>query len=118
MTVFIAELTSRAWLVAQAHKRRTLQKSDVAAAIGFSDMFDFLIDIVPREETPTKSDNTTKKKNNNSNGNNATTASTGPANTKVKQDGGAERPSDATDETPGPNQAQKRKRPVDDEAKR
>jgi hypothetical protein len=48
--VFIAELTSRAWLVAQSNKRRTLQKSDVAAAIGYSDMFDFLIDIVPREE--------------------------------------------------------------------
>jgi len=49
-SVFIAELTSRAWLVAQSNKRRTLQKSDVAAAIGYSDMFDFLIDIVPREE--------------------------------------------------------------------
>ena len=36
--------------MAGSHKRRTLQKSDVAAAIGMSDMFDFLIDIVPREE--------------------------------------------------------------------
>lgn len=46
--VFIAELTCRAWLVAESHKRRTLQKLDVASAIAYSDMFDFLIDIVPR----------------------------------------------------------------------
>ena len=37
-------------MIAESHKRRTLQKSDVAAAIAFSDMFDFLIDIVPRED--------------------------------------------------------------------
>ncbi|WVR08921.1 hypothetical protein IAU60_005980 [Kwoniella sp. DSM 27419] len=48
--IFISELTCRAWLVAESHKRRTLQKSDVAAAIAFSDMFDFLIDIVPRDD--------------------------------------------------------------------
>ncbi|ORY24231.1 histone-fold-containing protein [Naematelia encephala] len=48
--IFISELTCRAWLVAESHKRRTLQKSDVAAAISISDMFDFLIDIVPRGE--------------------------------------------------------------------
>ncbi|KAL1407494.1 Transcriptional activator hap5 [Vanrija albida] len=47
--IFISELTCRAWLVAEGHKRRTLQKSDVAAAIAFSDVFDFLIDIVPRD---------------------------------------------------------------------
>lgn len=48
--VFISELTCRAWLVAEGHKRRTLQKSDVASAIAFSDVFDFLIDIVPRDD--------------------------------------------------------------------
>jgi len=48
-SVFISELTCRAWLIAESHKRRTLQKSDVAAAIAHSDMFDFLIDIVPRD---------------------------------------------------------------------
>ena len=42
--------------MAESHKRRTLQKSDVASAIGFSDMFDFLIDIVPREEAISKSE--------------------------------------------------------------
>ncbi|BEJ08030.1 hypothetical protein CcaverHIS641_0501150 [Cutaneotrichosporon cavernicola] len=48
--IFISELTCRAWLVAEGHKRRTLQKSDVASAIAFSDVFDFLIDIVPRDD--------------------------------------------------------------------
>lgn len=61
--IFIAELTCRAWLVAESFKRRTLQKSDVAAAIGYSDMFDFLIDIVPREEAVSKSELGHRKRN-------------------------------------------------------
>ncbi|KAI9636926.1 histone-fold-containing protein, partial [Dioszegia hungarica] len=48
--LFISELTCRAWLIAESNKRRTLQKSDVAAAIALSDMFDFLIDILPRDD--------------------------------------------------------------------
>lgn len=48
--VFITELTMRAWIHAEENKRRTLQRSDIAAALQRSDMFDFLIDIVPREE--------------------------------------------------------------------
>lgn len=48
--VFITELTMRAWIHAEDNKRRTLQRSDIAAALAKSDMFDFLIDIVPREE--------------------------------------------------------------------
>ncbi|BFZ57327.1 Transcriptional activator hap5 [Savitreella phatthalungensis] len=48
--IFITELTMRAWIHAEDNKRRTLQRSDIANAIGRSDMFDFLIDIVPREE--------------------------------------------------------------------
>jgi nuclear transcription factor Y gamma len=47
---FITELTMRAWIIAEENKRRTLQRSDIAAALGKSDMFDFLIDIVPRED--------------------------------------------------------------------
>ncbi|KAM0719050.1 hypothetical protein Q7P37_004955 [Cladosporium fusiforme] len=47
---FITELTMRAWIHAEENKRRTLQRSDIAAALGKSDMFDFLIDIVPRED--------------------------------------------------------------------
>ncbi|KAG0199470.1 hypothetical protein BGX28_007268 [Mortierella sp. GBA30] len=48
--MFITELTLRAWIHAEENKRRTLQRSDIAAAIAKTDTFDFLIDIVPREE--------------------------------------------------------------------
>ncbi|KAI8098184.1 histone-fold-containing protein [Gilbertella persicaria] len=48
--MFITELTRRAWVHAEENKRRTLQRSDVATAISKTDMCDFLIDIVPREE--------------------------------------------------------------------
>jgi len=48
--IFITELTLRAWIHAEENKRRTLQRSDIASALAKSDMFDFLIDIVPREE--------------------------------------------------------------------
>ncbi|PVI02709.1 histone-fold-containing protein [Periconia macrospinosa] len=51
--IFITELTMRAWIHAEENKRRTLQRSDIAAALSKSDMFDFLIDIVPREEAQT-----------------------------------------------------------------
>ncbi|KAL9107567.1 MAG: hypothetical protein Q9227_007567 [Pyrenula ochraceoflavens] len=51
--IFITELTMRAWIHAEENKRRTLQRSDIAAALTKSDMFDFLIDIVPREEAAT-----------------------------------------------------------------
>ncbi|KAI7825108.1 CCAAT binding transcription factor component, partial [Gamsiella multidivaricata] len=43
--IFITELTIRAWIHAEENKRRTLQRSDIAAAITKTDMFDFLIDI-------------------------------------------------------------------------
>ncbi|KAI9143478.1 histone-fold-containing protein [Paraphysoderma sedebokerense] len=48
--IFIAELTLRSWMVAEENKRRTLQRTDIAQAISKSDQYDFLIDIVPREE--------------------------------------------------------------------
>jgi len=48
--IFITELTMRAWIHAEENKRRTLQRSDIAAALTKSDMFDFLIDVVPRED--------------------------------------------------------------------
>ncbi|XP_047341134.1 nuclear transcription factor Y subunit C-1-like [Impatiens glandulifera] len=48
--MFILELTYRSWLHAEENKRRTLQKNDISAAISRSDIFDFLVDIVPREE--------------------------------------------------------------------
>ncbi|KAJ1920170.1 CCAAT- binding transcription factor component [Mycoemilia scoparia] len=49
--IMILELTLRAWLHAEENKRRTLQRSDISHAVSKSDMFDFLIDIVPREES-------------------------------------------------------------------
>lgn len=52
--IFILELTLRAWMHTDECKRRTLQRNDVAVAISRSDTFDFLIDIVPREEAKLK----------------------------------------------------------------
>ncbi|KAI0317604.1 histone-fold-containing protein [Amylostereum chailletii] len=48
--IFIAEITARAFIVADSNKRRTLSRQDIAKALSKSDQFDFLIDIVPREE--------------------------------------------------------------------
>ena len=48
--VFIAEITARAFIVADSNKRRTLSRADIAKALSKSDQFDFLIDIVPRDE--------------------------------------------------------------------
>lgn len=59
--IFITELTMRAWIHAEENKRRTLQRSDIASALAKSDMFDFLIDIVPREEAATHAKRTTNQ---------------------------------------------------------
>lgn len=48
--IFITELTLRAWVHTEENKRRTLQRNDIAIAIMKYDQFDFLIDIVPRDE--------------------------------------------------------------------
>lgn len=48
--IFITELSLRAWLHTEDNKRRTLQRNDIAMAVSKYDQFDFLIDIVPREE--------------------------------------------------------------------
>ena len=65
--LFIQELTIHSWLQTEESRRRTLQvglthslsettfrvffqRNDVAAAIAKNELFDFLIDIVPREE--------------------------------------------------------------------
>ena len=50
--VFISEITARAFIIADSNKRRTLSRSDIAKALGKSDQFDFLIDIVPRDDAP------------------------------------------------------------------
>ncbi|KAK9863003.1 hypothetical protein WJX84_001295 [Apatococcus fuscideae] len=48
--MFILELTLRSWNHSEENKRRTLQRNDIAAAITRTDIFDFLVDIVPRED--------------------------------------------------------------------
>ncbi|XP_045470678.1 nuclear transcription factor Y subunit gamma [Harmonia axyridis] len=51
--IFIHELTLRAWIHTEDNKRRTLQRNDIAMAITKYDQFDFLIDIVPRDDIKT-----------------------------------------------------------------
>jgi hypothetical protein len=46
--LFIQEVTLRACAHADENKRRTLQKHDILSAVTQTDVFDFLIDIVPR----------------------------------------------------------------------
>ncbi|TMW63230.1 hypothetical protein Poli38472_002171 [Pythium oligandrum] len=56
--MFILEISLRAWYHTEENKRRTLQRSDIATAISKSDVFDFLIDIVPRDDVkPQKKSN-------------------------------------------------------------
>lgn len=62
--IFIHELTLRAWIHTENNKRRTLQRNDIAMAISKFDQFDFLIDIVPREEVkPIRKETTPNKTN-------------------------------------------------------
>ncbi|PAA66330.1 hypothetical protein BOX15_Mlig000932g1, partial [Macrostomum lignano] len=50
--LLIKELTLRAWSHTERQRRRTLQRIDISASVydQDTDQFDFLIDIVPREE--------------------------------------------------------------------
>jgi len=48
--MFVLELTLRSWIHSEENKRRTLQRNDIAAAITKTDIFDFLVDIVPRDD--------------------------------------------------------------------
>jgi nuclear transcription factor Y gamma len=52
--LFILELTLRAWMNTDEGKRRTLQRGDIAAAVTRTESFDFLIDIVPRDDLKPK----------------------------------------------------------------
>jgi len=49
--LLIKEVTARAWRHTERNRRRTLQRQDVHAAVGESEVYDFLIDIVPRMTT-------------------------------------------------------------------
>lgn len=59
--IFIHELTMRAWIHTEDNKRRTLQRNDIAMAIAKYDQFDFLIDIVPREDIKPQASNTRRQ---------------------------------------------------------
>ncbi len=50
--MFITELTYRAWFHTEENKRRTLQRSDISMAVAKTDIFDFLLDVVPKEDLP------------------------------------------------------------------
>ncbi|OIR57841.1 MAG: nuclear transcription factor Y subunit C-9 [Amphiamblys sp. WSBS2006] len=47
--LFTTELTLRGWVHTEEARRKTLQRSDLCVAAGRCDMYDFLIDIIPRE---------------------------------------------------------------------
>ncbi|KAM3193801.1 hypothetical protein ACQJBY_070435 [Aegilops geniculata] len=44
------EITMRSWMVTEENKRQILKKSDIAAAVARTDVYDFLVDIIPRNE--------------------------------------------------------------------
>eukprot|EP00123_Amoebidium_parasiticum_P005419 comp16617_c0_seq1/m.14780 comp16617_c0_seq1/g.14780 ORF comp16617_c0_seq1/g.14780 comp16617_c0_seq1/m.14780 type:complete len:199 (-) comp16617_c0_seq1:254-850(-) len=50
LEIFICELSLRAWSHTEENKRRTMQRNDIAMAVSRCDTFDFLIDIVPRDD--------------------------------------------------------------------
>lgn len=53
--LLIKDLSFRAWRHTERNRRRTLQRQDLHAAVGESEVYDFLIDIVPRVTTPKNS---------------------------------------------------------------
>lgn len=75
--IFITELSLRAWIHTEDNKRRTLQRNDIAMAITKYDQFDFLIDIVPRDELkPTKRPDENSRSSNSGSTNAAATTTT------------------------------------------
>ena len=48
--MFIIEMTIRAYYHAKQSKRKTLQRSDIAQAIARTEIYDFLLDVIPRDE--------------------------------------------------------------------
>lgn len=51
--LLVKDLSFRAWRHTERNRRRTLQRQDLHAAVGESEVYDFLIDVVPRV-APTK----------------------------------------------------------------
>uniref|UniRef100_A0A3Q0KTK8 Nuclear transcription factor Y subunit gamma n=1 Tax=Schistosoma mansoni TaxID=6183 RepID=A0A3Q0KTK8_SCHMA len=79
--LFIRELTLRAWIHTERNRRRTLQRNDIAMAVsdGDTDQFDFLIDIVPREEARGHRRPTQTTSASNANGNSTNIKSENPS---------------------------------------
>eukprot|EP01117_Protostelium_nocturnum_P014508 TRINITY_DN5526_c0_g1_i1.p1 TRINITY_DN5526_c0_g1~~TRINITY_DN5526_c0_g1_i1.p1 ORF type:complete len:293 (-),score=95.07 TRINITY_DN5526_c0_g1_i1:37-915(-) len=48
--IFVWELTTRAWSETVKNRRKTISRDDIATALTQTDMYDFLIDIVPRDD--------------------------------------------------------------------
>ena len=48
--LMIQEMTARAWIQTEESNRCTITKTDIVKAVAEYDIYDFLIDIVPREE--------------------------------------------------------------------
>jgi histone H3/H4 len=48
--MFIVELTHRSYYHTLENKRKTLQRSDISQTIASTDIYDFLQDIIPKEE--------------------------------------------------------------------
>lgn len=53
---FVLELTQRSWNVAEEQKRRTIQINDLSTAIARTEIFDFLMDVVPDPDKAAWSD--------------------------------------------------------------
>ena len=50
--LFITEITHKAAYHAKKQQRKTLQRNDVAKVIAENETFDFLLDVIPRDEIP------------------------------------------------------------------
>ncbi|KAK9122466.1 hypothetical protein Syun_020083 [Stephania yunnanensis] len=48
--LFILELTLRSWLQTEGNRRRTLQRADIAYALRRGEVYDFLLEVVPKDE--------------------------------------------------------------------
>ena len=48
--MFIVEMTRKAYYYADRSSRKTLQRNDIAAAITDTEIYDFLLDVMPRDE--------------------------------------------------------------------
>ncbi|KAI3930943.1 hypothetical protein MKW92_038727 [Papaver armeniacum] len=49
--LFILELTLRSWLNTEESRRRTLQRIDIANAVNRGEVLDFLVDVVPANDS-------------------------------------------------------------------